>query len=31
MSKKTLGDNGFKLMPEWKDALNRYLNELNVK
>lgn len=31
MSKKTLLDNGFKLMPEWKDALNRYLNELNVK
>lgn len=29
MSKKALIDNGFELMPEWKDALNRYLEEIN--
>lgn len=28
MSKKSLVDNGFKLMPEWKDALKRYLKEI---
>lgn len=28
MSKKSMVDNGFELLPEWKDALNRYLYEL---
>lgn len=28
MSKKSLIDNGFKLMPDWKNALNRYLEEV---
>lgn len=30
MSKSSLMDNGFKLLPKWEDALNRYLNELNM-
>lgn len=29
MSKKTLVENGFSLLPDWKDALSRYLKELN--
>lgn len=29
LSKKTLIDNGFMLLPRWDDALNRYLNEIN--
>ena len=29
MSKKTLVDNRFKLMPEWQDALKRYLVEIS--
>ncbi|WP_297417363.1 dTDP-4-dehydrorhamnose reductase [Clostridium sp.] len=28
LSKKSLIDNGFKLLPSWQDALNRYLIEL---
>ncbi len=28
MSKESLDDAGFKRLPEWKDALNRYLKEL---
>ena len=28
LSKKSLDDNGFKRLPDWKDALNRYLKEL---
>ncbi|ACD23642.1 dTDP-4-dehydrorhamnose reductase [Clostridium botulinum] len=28
LSKKSLVDNGFELMPEWKNALERYLTEL---
>lgn len=28
MSKKTLLDNGFKLLPNWKEALKNYINEL---
>lgn len=28
LSKKTLIDNGFKLLPKWEDALDRYLNEI---
>lgn len=28
LSKKSLIDNGFKLLPDWKDALNRYLKEI---
>ena len=28
MSKQKLEANGFQKLPEWKDALNRYLNEL---
>lgn len=28
MSKKSLKKSGFNLLPEWKDALSRYLNEL---
>lgn len=28
MSKKSLTDNGFDLLPEWKDALSRYLKEI---
>lgn len=28
MSKSSLIDNGFKLMPSWKDALRRFLNEI---
>lgn len=30
MSKKSLVDNGFELMPEWKDALKRYLEALEI-
>lgn len=29
MSKKSLDDAGFNRLPDWKDALNRYLKELN--
>ncbi|MDE5715806.1 MAG: dTDP-4-dehydrorhamnose reductase [Anaeroplasmataceae bacterium] len=29
MSKKSLTDAGFHLLPDWKDALSRYLKELN--
>lgn len=29
MSKKSLTKNGFNLLPDWKDALSRYLKELN--
>ena len=29
MSKKALKENGFNLLPDWKDALSRYLKELN--
>lgn len=29
MSKKKLVENEFSVLPEWKDALERYLNELN--
>lgn len=29
MSKKSLIDKGFKLLPNWKDALKRYLSEIN--
>lgn len=28
MSKKSLTDNGFDLLPDWKDALSRYLKEI---
>jgi dTDP-4-dehydrorhamnose reductase len=28
MSKKSLDDAGFKRLPDWKDALSRYLKEL---
>lgn len=28
LSKKSLDDNGFKRLPDWHDALNRYLKEL---
>ena len=28
MSKQSLIDNGFRLLPDWKDALNRYMEEL---
>ena len=28
MSKKSLIDNGFSLMPDWKDALKRYIEEI---
>ncbi|CAI3633767.1 dTDP-4-dehydrorhamnose reductase [Clostridium neonatale] len=28
MSKKSLVDNGFKVLPTWKEALDKYLNEL---
>ena len=28
LSKKTLDDNGFERLPNWKDALNRYLKEI---
>ena len=28
MSKRSLTDNGFNLLPDWKDALSRYLKEL---
>ncbi len=31
MSKKSLDDAGFKRLPDWKDALNRYLKELDNK
>jgi dTDP-4-dehydrorhamnose reductase len=30
MSKKTLLDNGFDLLPSWQDALKRYLKEIEV-
>lgn len=30
MSKDKLVENGFKLLPDWKDALDRYLSELEV-
>jgi dTDP-4-dehydrorhamnose reductase len=30
MSKKTLTDNGFELLPIWQDALKRYLKEIEV-
>jgi dTDP-4-dehydrorhamnose reductase len=30
MSKKILDDNGFSRLPEWKDALQRYLKEIEV-
>lgn len=29
MSKKSLLENGFELLPQWKDALDRYLEEIN--
>ncbi len=29
LSKKKLTDNGFELLPDWKDALSRYLDELD--
>ena len=29
MDKSKLSENGFELLPDWKDALNRYLEELN--
>jgi dTDP-4-dehydrorhamnose reductase len=28
MSKRSLLNNGFKVLPTWEDALNRYLKEL---
>ena len=28
MSKSSLDDNGFKRLPSWEDALDRYSNEL---
>ena len=28
LSKKSLDENGFKRLPDWHDALNRYLKEL---
>lgn len=28
MSKKLLTDAGFKLLPDWKEALKRYLKEI---
>lgn len=28
LSKKSLVDNGFELLPDWKDALRRFLNEI---
>ena len=30
LSKKTLDTHGFKRLPDWKDALNRYLKEIEV-
>ena len=30
LDKSKLIDNGFKTLPDWKDALNRYLNEIGV-
>lgn len=29
MSKKSLTDSGFELLPDWKDALKRYIEEIN--
>lgn len=31
MSKKSLDDAGFKRLPDWKDALKRYFEELQIK
>lgn len=31
LSKKSIVDNGFNLLPSWRDALDRYLLELNEK
>lgn len=28
LSKKSIVENGFKLLPKWEDALNRYLIEI---
>lgn len=31
LDKNSLIENGFKLLPTWQDALNRYLKELNIE
>jgi dTDP-4-dehydrorhamnose reductase len=31
LSKKSLTENGFALLPSWQDALSRYLNKINVR
>lgn len=30
LSKKSLSDHGFSLLPDWKDATKRYIEELNI-